>query len=563
MPDVQNQHETFPRNGGRWEGLDETGETSEVVDCLNVDFDPIDGVRRRLGRALLGTLAAGMRVSGLFEYVNEAGARRIFAGLQYDTPTLGDPKFGEVSAVGGFTDFVVPEIPGLAEPSRGFFAVPYKERLIVTDPFARLLDCDGSTLSVLDAVQGSDAADSVPGARAYLVKPPTSRFGVVWRGKVVAIDGYRAGLSADSGDLTVPTSAIASGANVWPGNTYFRLATPEGDPLQGAAVQADLLVLFTRRCVALVDEDAISPVARIVERQMGCVAPRSIVSVGGDVIMYLSDRKVCGFQGGTASDISAEIRPTLERLVNWEAASDAVAVHVARRNEYRLWVPVNGARGNRLCLIYDYVRKRWRRYAGWYPWDTEARQAAHQPYDVTAAVSGITASGDEYLLTGDSTGRLWLEDVGEVDVAGADRSQFPAYFALRPIGNGEALVTYGEWRVKAKMDGSFVEGFALRNGASLEQQIVSALDGVVIPRRKVKRSLSRVHESFADVAAWGVDRHRALHDRVRIPFRVRATQFQPVLSLPGSSGATVDTAPGGIRSVEIAYREGKGRRGEH
>jgi hypothetical protein len=560
VPDAQSSHITLPQSGS-WDGLDETGATSEVVDCLNVDFDRKLGVRRKPGRALIsGALAPGMRVSGLFEYVERSGARRILVALQYDDPSDGAPKLGLLDeATMTLTDLSLPSSEAMAEPSRGFSASAFGSHILLADPFGRLLDYDASALSILDAMQGQDVIDSVPGARAYLEKPPPSRYLTTWRGRLVSIEGYRVALSADSNDLRVPAAAPAGGANVWPFNTYFAPEFPEGETLEGCAVQNDLLVVFSRRCIAVVDEDELSPIARIVERQLGCTAPNTIKTVGGDVIMYLSDRKVCAFAGGVATIISDEIRPTLEDDVNWAAAAGAVAVHYASRGEYRIYLPVNGSRSNRLCLIYDYQRKRWRKHAGWYLWDTEARQSPHA-YDVTAALATLNGNGQEMLITGDSQGRIWREDVGETD----NGTAAPAYFVLRPLGDGEKVASYGAMRPEALMDGSFVEILALRNGTLFPQEATRVLEGAALKsHRKVKRALGRAHTTFDAVTTWGVDPHAGKHDRMLFPFRVRATRLQPVISLPGASGATIDSARGGVRSMEITVKMREGRRGEH
>jgi hypothetical protein len=548
--------QAFPNYSG-WKGVKEGSKTlGDVVRALNVTFEG-EKIRRRPGRRIIGSLADGYRVSRICEHVDLKGVRKILVAL---TGAAGvEPLLGTTDAGGApFTPIALPAMESQASPSAFFSSAPYKGHTILADPTGRLLDYDGSSCSVLAAVQGTDAEQELTGTRAYLWAPPFATLLLSWRNRVVAIQGKTIGLSADAGDPTVPVTAPAGGASVWPSPTNFDVLTQEGDEVIGSAIWGDRLTCLTRRGIVVVTEDSTSPVPAVLDQQNGCIAPRSVQTVGGGRVLYLSDGAVCSFDGQIGVPISDDIQETLEE-VDWSNANLAISAHLARKHQYRLWLPLKGRTGNRLCVIFDYKEKAWSVWSGWYTFGSAADDV--QPFDVTAAGTILMASGEEVLLTGDSSGRLWREDVGEDDAG----TIFPAFFALAPMGDGEQVVTYRDWRLAVEFDGAFLVGLALLHGNCLEQEITRVLSGV---ETQSQLQTVRLWEDDAagslsawDLAAWGIAQHTMEPRAKRIGFAGSSKRMQPLLLLPGQSGGVVAPEPSAISEFEVAVAPAGGRRG--
>jgi hypothetical protein len=551
----------FPK-AGPWLGVKETSSAiGDAVRALNVSFE--DGrLRRRPGRRILVDTFSGLKVSRIFEHVSLAGERRTVVVLSAaDDPTTDvqigsvDPCGGGYSALGYLGMSATPY-----DPDGLFWSTSYKGgRSIVSTPPGSMIVIDKDALAPLFAVQGLDAQNLLTASRAYLWGPPPASLVLMWRNRLAALHRRTVGLSATTGDTNVPWDAQASGASVWPASTNFDVLTQEGDEIMGAAVQADRLVCFMRRGVVVVDEDSVSPIPRTADKQYGCVAPRSVVEIGGGLVAYLADRAVCQFNGTSVAPISEDISDTL-KLVNWAAAHRAVGVHLAQKQEYRLWLPIRGKSGNRICVIYDYRRKTWRVYSAFYTW-TRLPEGA-EPFDVTAAAAVLLPSGEEVLLTGDSQGRIWREDVGEDDAGFV----FPAYVALAAMRDGAAVEKFSDWRLHAEADGAWVQGVPLEHGDCLEQEISRLVDG--LPTDSLTATIRMLDDQAGHVlptygsAEWGVDIHTPEERTKRLSWgRANTRSLQPLIILPGQHGGVVDTAPGAIDEIEFAVAPAGGRRG--
>jgi hypothetical protein len=548
--------QAYPSYSG-WKGVKEGSRTlGDVVRALNVTFEG-GKIRRRPGRRVICTAADGYRVSRICEHVDLKGVRTILVAL---TGSIGvEPLLGSIDAGGApFSPIALPSLDSQASPSAGFASTPYKGHTILADPNGRLLDYDGSTCVVLAAVQGTDAEQELTGTRAYLWAPPASTLLLSWRNRVVSVKGRTVGLSADAGDPTIPITAPAGGANVWPDPTNFDVLTQEGDEVVGAAVWGDRLTCFTRRGIVVVTEDETSPVPAILDQQNGCIAPRSVQTVGGGRVIYLSDGAVCAFDGQRGEAISDDLKDTLGE-VDWANAHQAVSVHVSRLHQYRLWLPLKGSAGNRLCVVYDYAEQAWTVWASWYTFGSTADDT--QPYDVTAAASILLPSGEEVILTGDASGRIWREDTGDDD-AGVI---FPAFFALAPMGDAEQVTTFRDWRLAADFDGSFLTGLALLHGNCLEQEIGRVVAGVA-PQSQAQTVRLLQDDAGGEVArwdsaAWGAELHTAEPRAKRLGFAGSSKRMQPLVLLPGQSGGVVAPEPSAISEFEVAVASAGGRRG--
>ena len=84
----------------------------------------------------------------------------------------------------------------------------------------------------------------------------------------------------------------------------------------------------------------------------GCVAPSSIQSLPGGVVIWLGDDGFYTFDGSAVSFASAALRREFRRLTKTRM-KQACAVYDPRTREYRCWVSVNGSTRNNMCFVYD------------------------------------------------------------------------------------------------------------------------------------------------------------------------------------------------------------------
>ncbi|MGE5617338.1 MAG: hypothetical protein ACM3UX_00215, partial [Candidatus Woesearchaeota archaeon] len=336
---------------GPWDGIDErpNAPASKLRDGLNIVFR--DGlVSRRPGRTHVAADLNGRRVAGLHEYVNEFGVRKVVAYMDEEPGGYTPGGLVELNwNTGALTEIAGPADVQPVPDGEFSISANIDGHLVIAEPGGKLLDFDGYTLSLLAAVAGIDAGVA---AETYLSSPPGARFLAVWRDRLIAAGDPNAprliGLSENKwATANIPDTAPIGGANVWPVRTNFDLTTEEGDIVVNVTVLADRLVVLGRTGVAVVDEDSVAPYARIVARQHGCIAPRSVVNVG-DRVFYLGEGAIYSFRGDGSQVISAPLSRTMSEVIDWDQAYKAVAVNLRRAREYRIWVPVRGRLGN--CL---------------------------------------------------------------------------------------------------------------------------------------------------------------------------------------------------------------------
>lgn len=525
---------------GPFQGLDERagGDRTLVSAALNVDFGP-EGIRRRPGRQIIGSIGS-VPVTALFRHVFKSGSDTVLAvGDPSDSQLLGAFTFGTLDDY-AFTAVALPagqdKGGGLDQP---FIQAPFNGHSIIANAGGTLLDFDGQAVTVLGALQGKDAASGLQGAKTYLAAPPLARAATIWRNRLVVCDGVTIGISADDGSPRIPTNAPVGGPNVWPSNTWFDVLTDNADRTRALGVLQDRLAVLGTTTAHIVDEDELSPIARLQDHEHGILAPRSLQIVGSTAF-YLSYGKVVAFDGVNVVEISEQISETL-KLVNWRAAAGAVSAHLRRKKEYRLWLPLAGEQTNSICVIFSYKTKRWRIYAGWYPFATQTERASHQPFDVRSALSMLLSSGEEILLTGDGSGNVWREDVTEHD----GTSCFPAYVTLPMLGAGSNRISFGDVRAECLWDGSRIQAYLLNEGEEVEHAIQRAPDVNA-------RALRTEQVTFGSVAAWGFKPYTPRYDILRLPLAAKSHESRIVLLMPGVEYglSAVETAPGGIRWVE-------------
>ena len=126
----------------------------------------------------------------------------------------------------------------------------------------------------------------------------------------------------------------------------------------------DSLIVFNRNSIHIVQNtiNLAGATTRLLTNEVGCVARKSIIQVGNQVI-FLSDNGVYGTQfldeynlRGTETPLSESINETINRINkdHWEQSR---AVYFD--NRYYLAVPLDGAQRNNAILIFNFLNLQW------------------------------------------------------------------------------------------------------------------------------------------------------------------------------------------------------------
>jgi hypothetical protein len=126
----------------------------------------------------------------------------------------------------------------------------------------------------------------------------------------------------------------------------------------------DRLLVFNRNSIHIVENTTSLQAAttRVLTNEVGCVARKSIVQVGSQVI-FLSDNGVYGTQfmdeynlRGTETPLSGPINETIKRI-NKEAWDQSVAIYFD--NRYYIAVPLDASSDNNAILVYNFLNQQW------------------------------------------------------------------------------------------------------------------------------------------------------------------------------------------------------------
>lgn len=166
-------------------------------------------------------------------------------------------------------------------------------------------------------------------------------------------------------------------------NTYdqiqnqFKIASGGADFIVGLQPFAeDALVVFARNSIHLirgVGADLGNTSVQEITREVGCVARRSIVQVGNQII-FLSDNGVYAVDfdqlynlRGATTPLSEPINPLMSRI-NKSYAANSVGVY--HNNRYYLAIPLDDSTVNNAILVYNFLNQGWEsldliNYQGW------------------------------------------------------------------------------------------------------------------------------------------------------------------------------------------------------
>lgn len=179
--------------------------------------------------------------------------------------------------------------------------------------------------------------------------------------------------------ITHTNRIVASGFYEEPDAIYYSTILPSGKPefqpsVWSHKIGADgqkivaihswvkfLMLVFKEQSIYVVDVDPTATSASaftvdIVNNGIGCVAPRSVVSVGDDVFFLSVDgvRSVKSTysetQYGMSLSLSTPIRDVIDRI-NWDYAYNACGVF--KDNKYLLAIPVDGATKNNKVIVWN------------------------------------------------------------------------------------------------------------------------------------------------------------------------------------------------------------------
>ena len=135
-----------------------------------------------------------------------------------------------------------------------------------------------------------------------------------------------------------------------------------------------------------------------INENIGCVAPRTIVSTG-DMVLFLSDVGVYAFTGEGLTYLSQPIEKDLLN-VNFSRKQYAAASYNRAKNQYWLSVSSSGKDYNDTVFVYDFTQKIW-----------------HPPYTNMKCdvLSNFIENSQEKLISGDKMGYLYKLDSGMND----------------------------------------------------------------------------------------------------------------------------------------------------
>lgn len=153
---------------------------------------------------------------------------------------------------------------------------------------------------------------------------------------------------------------------VFPRDNVFDIGDAESGEITGMYASTNALVVFKNRGIYLVKGDPQSGFyAQTLNRDIGCVAPRSIQDVPGTGLVFLGSEGVFVLKGalentGTATAIVELSTPiqNLTKRIDVSGAKSAVGLVNRKNKEYFLCVPTIGNLNN-LLLVWHYEVGAW------------------------------------------------------------------------------------------------------------------------------------------------------------------------------------------------------------
>jgi hypothetical protein len=440
-------------------------------------------------------------------------------------------------------DLVPVRIPGFIKKSAGggskTSAITFNGWCIGSTSSGYLWKFDGNNASALEALAGLDAVNGVLGAQGYLVQTPRGIILETYRNRLAVTGDTSAPLTfylsiEDNNISLIPPQATVGGPNVWPVRNVFNVPGREGDYIVSASVINDRYVILTRTQTWVFDDVSL----KAINIDLGCIAAGSMQRIDNS-IFYLSDQGVVICDSVQSKIISAPIWNTLRDIINWRVITACTSAHDKSRGDYWLWLPINGEYQNQVAVVYNYVTGYWRIVGGWYPFDTDARRDANSVImSVTAATQLVGSSGKKTLVSVDSTGVLWQENVGYDDAG----SIYPAYVAMKPLGSkeeggGEDYLATRTCYINVGMDAGWWEVYALTDGERFDQELDRRFANAVTNSFVVQKqaliqnsvAASVTEQTYGAAPAWPVSPNFGQPKKLKMSFGDMMTKVQPVI----------------------------------
>ena len=217
------------------------------------------------------------------------------------------------------------------------------------------------TDNIADASQGTNQAPNDNGI------PPAGQFMVFWRGRMcvakTTAQPQRLFLSAIVSTEKSPTGASSlhgAGEEIFPAS-HFVDAGDNNSPITGIAVMRDQLVIFKEDGIYNVQgDDAEDMVIWVAQSSTGCIAPRTIVNMRGNLFFLGRNDgvpEVYTYDGSSAEALSTPIEPTLK--ANLTGLTDLVNYPIQPcagryRGQYILAYPLVGTEpADFECAVLD------------------------------------------------------------------------------------------------------------------------------------------------------------------------------------------------------------------
>jgi hypothetical protein len=165
--------------------------------------------------------------------------------------------------------------------------------------------------------------------------------------------------------LNEPTAFVATfGSTVSQQVFWEDIEVDNGQSITGIMPLAGMLIVFKEdSCFRLVSSGNDSYSYTGIDTEIGCIAPKSIINIGGKVL-FLSRYGVYSTDGYSTSFVGKKIRREW-LAIDEDNIKNSTATHNVRDNQYWVSVPYGeDQEENNMLFVYDYLRRCWSRFTG-------------------------------------------------------------------------------------------------------------------------------------------------------------------------------------------------------
>lgn len=308
--------------------------------------------------------ASSSSITGSFSLVSNGAYTQ---PITYDTTSNMSSTNGVVTisetahglSVGQAIDIIDPDGTGLVAGDRYYIATSSTNSFTF---YASIMDCTNKTVHFSRPI-------SVGLGYTHMPAPPWA----VYQSRRLWMP-YKWTMAGSSGTPTITARNVLDElivSDILDQNTYdtiqasFRIASGSADYIVGLKPFADDgLIVFCRNSIHIIQGtiDPASSAVKELTREVGCVARKSIVTVGNSVL-FLSDNGIYSLDfgdlynlRGASMPLSESIDPVIKRI-NGAYVENAAAVF--HDNRYYISVPLDDSTVNNAILIYNFLNQTW------------------------------------------------------------------------------------------------------------------------------------------------------------------------------------------------------------